>query len=538
MLGRRISGVPALAVATFRDVADHPLRLVLGELATAAGVERIRVPPLSAEAVRELAEPHGIDGDDLHERTGGNPFYVTEVLSAPAATIPATVRDAVLARAAALSDGAREVLTRLSIVPGAAEPELIDADDDALDECVLSGMVRIDGHAIAFRHELARLAVEAEIPPRRRAALHRDVLRAPRGARCRPGATRPPRRGRGRRPGRAPPRDRGGGACRAARRAPPGGRAVRPRAALGGRHGGRRAGRAAREARLRVLPHRPDRGGDRGPRGVARATARAGRRCPRRRRAALAVAPALVRRSQRGVGGLRASPRSSSSRRCRPAPSWRWRTRTARSSRCCRPTCRQRSSGARGRSRWRSASATTRCWCTRSTTSAARSSATSLPGGEEKLRRSLELALAGGLEEHAARALLQPRRDGGAAAPSRRTDLFADGLAYCERHDLDSWRAYIVAWRAVAELNAGDYDAAAKAANDMLTHSRTAQITRIPALVALGLVRARRGDPGAMEPLDQALRAGTADRRAAAARAGGVGAGRGRVAVERPGPRA
>ncbi len=39
----------------------------------------------------------------------------------------------------------------------------------------------------------------------------------------------------------------------------------------------------------------------------------------------------------------------------------------------------------------------------------------------------------------------------------------------------------------------------------MLTHPRTAQITRIPALVALGLLRARRGDPGAVEPLDQAL---------------------------------
>ena len=127
-----------------------------------------------------------------------------------------------------------------------------------------------------------------------------------------------------------------------------------------------------------------------------------------------------------------------------------------------------------------------------------------LPGGEEKLRRSLELALAGGLEEHAARAYCNLT----AMAVQRRRpadDLFADGLGYCERHDLDSWRAYIVAWRAVAELNAGDYDAAAKAANDMLTHSRTAQITRIPALVALGLVRARRGDPGAMEPLDQAL---------------------------------
>ena len=176
LLGRRMGGVPSLVIATFRDVADHPLRVVLGELATAVDVTRVRLPPLSVDAVRELAEPHGVDGDDLHERTGGNPFYVTEVLSAPSATIPATVRDAVLARAAVLSDPARELLSRLAVVPGVADPALIDAADEPLDECVLSGMARMRGQSVAFRHELARLAVEAEIPPRRRAALHRDVL--------------------------------------------------------------------------------------------------------------------------------------------------------------------------------------------------------------------------------------------------------------------------------------------------------------------------------------------------------------------------
>ena len=176
LLGRRIAGVPALAIATFRENADEPVRMVLGELATAEGVERVRIPPLTAAAVRELAEPHGVDGDDLHRRTGGNPFYVTEVLSAPGTEIPATIRDAVLARAARLSPDARELLLRLAIVPGPAEPDLIDAADEPLDECLLSGMVRLSGPVATFRHELARMALEAEIPPRRRAALHRTVL--------------------------------------------------------------------------------------------------------------------------------------------------------------------------------------------------------------------------------------------------------------------------------------------------------------------------------------------------------------------------
>ena len=168
LLGRRIADVPALAIVTFRDDEPAPVRIVLGDLATAAGVERMKLPPLSPEAVRTLAEPHGIDAADLHRSTGGNPFYVTEVLSAPAAAIPATVRDAVLARAARLSPPARELLERLAMVPGSADPELIDAADEPLDECLLSGMTRLDGDAVAFRHELARLALADEVPPRRR----------------------------------------------------------------------------------------------------------------------------------------------------------------------------------------------------------------------------------------------------------------------------------------------------------------------------------------------------------------------------------
>jgi DNA-binding CsgD family transcriptional regulator len=125
-----------------------------------------------------------------------------------------------------------------------------------------------------------------------------------------------------------------------------------------------------------------------------------------------------------------------------------------------------------------------------------------MPEGREKLHRSLAMALEAGLEEHVARAYCNLSA---MAVQRRERAEFEEGLVYCARHDLDSWRAYIFAWRAIAELNAGDYAAATDTADRVLTHHSTAQITRIPALVALGLVRARRGDPGAMEPLDGAL---------------------------------
>ncbi len=80
LLGRRLEAVAALVLATYRDDGldrAHPLRIVLGELATAASVDRIRLVPLSPAAVAVLAGPHGVDPDELYRRTAGNPFFVT-----------------------------------------------------------------------------------------------------------------------------------------------------------------------------------------------------------------------------------------------------------------------------------------------------------------------------------------------------------------------------------------------------------------------------------------------------------------------------
>jgi DNA-binding CsgD family transcriptional regulator/tetratricopeptide (TPR) repeat protein len=185
LLARRIDAVPALVIASLRDDEldkMHPARLVLGELATLPTVRRFALPPLSRNAVWSLSAPRGVDGDDLYERTGGNAFYVTEVLESGTAAIPATVRDAVLARATRLSAGAQRLLEAVSIAQPHAEVWLLEAiGDDAsrhLDECIASGMLRVERHAVAFRHELARLAFEQSIAPHRRLALHRAALRA------------------------------------------------------------------------------------------------------------------------------------------------------------------------------------------------------------------------------------------------------------------------------------------------------------------------------------------------------------------------
>jgi DNA-binding CsgD family transcriptional regulator len=183
-LSRRIHQLPSLLIITHRDDelgAHHPLRSVLGDL-PGASVTRLRLPALSEAAVIALAKQaqHSVEG--LYAATGGNPFFVTEVLASHEQGVPATIRDAVLARAARLSSGARAVLDLASVVPAYVERWLLDTispfDSALLDECVESGMLWLDNTQLAFRHELARIAVEDSLSPARRQSLHAQVLEA------------------------------------------------------------------------------------------------------------------------------------------------------------------------------------------------------------------------------------------------------------------------------------------------------------------------------------------------------------------------
>jgi class 3 adenylate cyclase/tetratricopeptide (TPR) repeat protein len=185
LLGRKIETVPALAVLTYRDDEldrRHPLRIVLGAFARTRALRRVDLAPLSRDALARLAAPRGIDADELYRRTGGNPFFATEALAAGDAEVPATVREAVLARAASLSSEAEALIEAAAVAPPHVPLWLLQAltqgDLDALEECLTSGMLVHSVEGVAFRHELARLAVEDSLSPTRRLALHRSALRA------------------------------------------------------------------------------------------------------------------------------------------------------------------------------------------------------------------------------------------------------------------------------------------------------------------------------------------------------------------------
>jgi DNA-binding CsgD family transcriptional regulator len=183
LLTRRIEDAPVLVVATFRDdelSRSHPVQILLGDLATAAAVDRLALEPLSRDAVAALAVGHDVDPDALHRKTGGNPFFVTQVLAAGATELPPTVRDAVLARTAGLDREALHLLEVVALAPPRAEPWLLEAvageGVERLEDCLASGLVTSDERGVSFRHELARLATVDVTPPTRRRTIHRSVL--------------------------------------------------------------------------------------------------------------------------------------------------------------------------------------------------------------------------------------------------------------------------------------------------------------------------------------------------------------------------
>jgi DNA-binding CsgD family transcriptional regulator len=192
-LSRRVDRCRALVVATYRpeDSAGHdPLLRLLGDVATDAGTRRLDLAPLSPAAVRALAETHAADDPDgdvpdpelLHRITGGNAFFVTEVLSAGGSDVPVTVADAVAARTTRLPAQARAAVDVVAVCGQRTGldllEELLPEGIEVLDEPVARGVLVLDGSSVLFRHELARLAVEGRVPAPRRVAIHRQVLDA------------------------------------------------------------------------------------------------------------------------------------------------------------------------------------------------------------------------------------------------------------------------------------------------------------------------------------------------------------------------
>ena len=188
-LGRRISFLNCLLVISYRDdeiTTQHQLRSVI-DLFPSAHTSRIKVEPLSEEGVEKLASIAKRDSLNLHKITAGNPFFVTELLAADGSTdasVPASVRDAINSRLISLARAERIFLETISLIPGAVSQQLVETlcgqqGETCAMACVARNLLQIDANgAFRFRHELARLGTLARVPANQQKRLHGDILRA------------------------------------------------------------------------------------------------------------------------------------------------------------------------------------------------------------------------------------------------------------------------------------------------------------------------------------------------------------------------
>ena len=143
--------------------------------------------------------------------------------------------------------------------------------------------------------------------------------------------------------------------------------------------------------------------------------------------------------------------------------------------------------------------------------------------GCKHLQHAADLAVASGLDFMAA--LIYNNLGSGSGEVFRLREAreqLLQAISFAQKRDIDSARTYATSWLALCEMYLGHWDEAVRNALEVIEGTEDRTISRVYALVALGRVRTRRGDPGAHALLDEALRladASNTSQRVAAVRA-------------------
>ena len=509
-LGRRVESTPSLLILTFRDDevgASHPLRDLLGDLPPAT-TTRVSLLPLSAAGVEELARRAEQSPRGLYEATGGNPFYVTEVLAGEGGDVPGSVSDAVLARANRLSPGGRGLVDAVAVVPGSVEIWLLEALAEEefahLAECLSSGMLTPTSLGIGFRHELGRLAIEHALTPDRRIALNRRAFEAL--------ARQPPEKQN--LTALVHHADMAGDADAVLRFVP----AAAERASTVGAH------REAADLYARALSYSTERDSDRLTllEGYATETSVTGRYSEsiEARREAVDLSRALDDPLRLGENltrlagptislGLNEAAEEASRESIailEGLPSGRELAVATTHQGYLRMLSRDNDEGVRWGERGLELASVVDDVDTQAfalnVIGTSHLMAGEIEQGRHYLQRSLDLAVEHGLHLRVSNAYGMLASGLGEMYELEESERWSHAfIDFARENDLDS--AYIRGWLAAALVYQGRWEGAA-IAQELLADDVSA-ITRITALVALGRVRARRGDPGVADALDEAL---------------------------------
>jgi tetratricopeptide (TPR) repeat protein len=198
-LCREIENSAIVLVVAHRNAAadlGEEIRDAIGRMTRQGHCNRVELTGLSRDDVAELlarlahVAPSPLWIDEVHGRTGGNPFFVRQLASGELQTdagrsvVPAAVRDLLVSRIGDLSHSARKLLDAASIVSTEWPGDLVrgicemplDAFSQAIDECIHIGLIReVAGGLERFRfvHALLRETLYAELSIGHRRGLHR-----------------------------------------------------------------------------------------------------------------------------------------------------------------------------------------------------------------------------------------------------------------------------------------------------------------------------------------------------------------------------
>ena len=179
-VGRRITDTPSVLVIAFRTDGNEDIAELIGELGARA--TRIELGALSIEGVRELTKGSGLDADTVLHRTGGNPFFVSEVARHPNDEVPTTVGEAVASRLRQLSIGTQHLVEMIALCPDGLDVDVavgLGSEASAhIDAACERKLLVVDGDRVRFRHELIRSGIALAIPPLRRRDIHRQLATA------------------------------------------------------------------------------------------------------------------------------------------------------------------------------------------------------------------------------------------------------------------------------------------------------------------------------------------------------------------------
>ena len=179
---RRIVRLHCLFILSYRDneiLDNHPLRNVLGQLSSDS-LTRLQLQPLSRHAVEKMAEERGYKGEDVFSISGGNPFYVTEILASYSPGVPDNIKDAILSVYHKQEKGTKNAWEMCSVIPEGLEinrfAKIKATWDVEMDHCFALQVIIVKKDRVVFKHELYRRTIEGSLSPFKRIALNKKML--------------------------------------------------------------------------------------------------------------------------------------------------------------------------------------------------------------------------------------------------------------------------------------------------------------------------------------------------------------------------